>query len=155
MHRGHTYTQTHLRLQQTLYLWLQQESQMQQNFCILLSGISLIGWLQLVGSSKLHVSFAEHRLFCRSLLRKRPIILRSLLIVATPYLSPVSLTQASVLLGHTGIRSRVRTTAVLLPHTTATHYSHALLQHTAATHYNALLQHTTATSGTSRGSCHT
>ena len=34
------------------------------------------------------VSFAKYRLFCRALLQKRPIILRSLLIVATPYGMP-------------------------------------------------------------------
>jgi len=34
---------------------------------------------------KLQVSFAEYSLFYRALLQKRPIILRSLLIVATPY----------------------------------------------------------------------
>jgi len=45
-----------------------------------------MGWLQLVGSSKLQVSFAEHSLFYRALLQKRPIIWRSLLIVATPYI---------------------------------------------------------------------
>jgi len=39
-----------------------------------------IGWLRLVGSFKLKVSFAEYRLFYRALLQKRPIILRSLLI---------------------------------------------------------------------------
>jgi len=44
-----------------------------------------MGWLRLVGSLKLYVSFAEYRLFYRALLQKRPIILRSLLIVATPY----------------------------------------------------------------------
>jgi len=44
-----------------------------------------MGWLQLVGSLKLQVSFAEYSLFYRALLQKRPIILRSLLIVATPY----------------------------------------------------------------------
>jgi len=44
-----------------------------------------IGWLRLVGSLKLYVSFAEYRLFYRALLQKRPIVLRSLLIVATPY----------------------------------------------------------------------
>ena len=44
-----------------------------------------MGSLQLVGSSKLKVSFAEYHLFFRALLQKRPIILRSLLIVATPY----------------------------------------------------------------------
>ena len=43
-----------------------------------------MGWLRLVGSLKSYVSFAEYRLFYRALLPKRPIILRSLLIVATP-----------------------------------------------------------------------
>jgi len=43
------------------------------------------GWLRLVGSLKLKVSSAECRLFYTSILRKRPIILRSLLIAATPY----------------------------------------------------------------------
>jgi len=46
-----------------------------------------MGWLQLVGSFKLQVSCAEYSLFYRALLQKRPIILRSLLIVATPYQS--------------------------------------------------------------------
>jgi len=44
-----------------------------------------IGWLRLVGSLKLLASFAEYRLFYRALLQKRPVILRSVLIVATPY----------------------------------------------------------------------
>jgi len=44
-----------------------------------------MGWPRLVGSLKLQVSFAEYSLFYRALLQKRPIILRSLLIVATPY----------------------------------------------------------------------
>jgi len=43
-----------------------------------------MGWLRLVGSLKLQVSFAEYRLFYRALLQKRPIILMSLLIEATP-----------------------------------------------------------------------
>ena len=43
-----------------------------------------MGWLRLVGSLKLQVSFAEYSLIYRALLQKRPIILRSLLIVATP-----------------------------------------------------------------------
>ena len=43
-----------------------------------------IGWLRLVGSLKLQVSFAEYCLFNRALLQKRPIVVRSLLIVATP-----------------------------------------------------------------------
>ena len=44
-----------------------------------------MGWLRLVGSLKSEVSFAEYRLSYRALLQKRPIILRSLRIVATPY----------------------------------------------------------------------
>ena len=43
-----------------------------------------MGWLRLVGSLKLYVSFAEYRLFHRTLLQKSPMILRSLLIVAIP-----------------------------------------------------------------------
>jgi len=45
-----------------------------------------MGWLRLVGSLKWYFSFAEYSLFYRALLQKRPIILRSLRIVATPYL---------------------------------------------------------------------
>jgi len=44
-----------------------------------------MGWLRLGASSKSQVSFAEYRLFYRAFLQNRPIILRSLLIVATPY----------------------------------------------------------------------
>jgi len=43
-----------------------------------------MGWLRLVGSLELQISFAEYSLFHRALLQKRRIILRSLLIVATP-----------------------------------------------------------------------
>jgi len=53
-----------------------------------------MGRLRLVGSLKLYVSFAEHRLFYKALLQKRPIILRSLLVVATPY------TQNSCIMKH-------------------------------------------------------
>jgi len=42
-------------------------------------------WLRLVGSFKSSVSFVKYSLFYRALLQKRPILLRSLLIVATPY----------------------------------------------------------------------
>ena len=42
-----------------------------------------MGWLRLVGSLKLWVSFGDDSLFYRALLQKRLIILRSLLIVAT------------------------------------------------------------------------
>jgi len=44
-----------------------------------------MGWLRLVGSLKLYVSFAKYSLFYRALLQKRPIIFKSLVIVATPY----------------------------------------------------------------------
>jgi len=43
-----------------------------------------MGWLGLVGSLKLQISFAEYSLVYRALLQKRPIIFRSLLIEATP-----------------------------------------------------------------------
>jgi len=46
--------------------------------------MSHMGWLRLVDSLKLYVSFAECSLFHRTLLQKRPVIWRSLLIVATP-----------------------------------------------------------------------
>ena len=44
-----------------------------------------MGWLRLVGSLKLQVSFAECSPVYRALLQKGPIILKSLLIVATPH----------------------------------------------------------------------
>jgi len=47
----------------------------------------IMGWLRLVGSLKLCVSFAEYSFFYRALLQKRPMILRSLLILATPYVT--------------------------------------------------------------------
>ena len=56
-----------------------------------------VGWLPLVGSSKLYVSFAEYRLFYTPLLQKRPVFLRSLLIVATPYTYMYSYSDQDVL----------------------------------------------------------
>jgi len=44
-----------------------------------------MGWLRLVGSLKLQVSFAKEPYKRDYVLHKRPIILRRLLIVATPY----------------------------------------------------------------------
>ena len=41
-----------------------------------------MGWLRLVGSLKSQASFSEYHLFYGALLQKRPVILRSLLIVA-------------------------------------------------------------------------
>jgi len=51
----------------------------------LLEAASAMGLLRLVGSLKLQVSFAERSLLYRALWQKRPIILRSLLLEATPY----------------------------------------------------------------------
>jgi len=48
------------------------------------TSVESMGWLRLVGSLKLYVSFVEYSLFYRALLQKRPIILKSLLMVATP-----------------------------------------------------------------------
>jgi len=56
-----------------------------QVFC-LLKGFEGMGSLRLAGSIKLQVAFAEYSLFHRALLQKSPMILRSLLIVAIPYL---------------------------------------------------------------------
>ena len=49
-----------------------------------------MGWLPLVGSLKLKVSFAKETYTTDDILQKRPIILRSLLIVATPYVRDCS-----------------------------------------------------------------
>ena len=44
-----------------------------------------MGWLRLVGSLKLYVSFAKEPYKSEDILQKRTIILRNLRIVATPY----------------------------------------------------------------------
>jgi len=49
-----------------------------------------MGWLRLVGSLKLYVSFAKEPYKSDDILQKRPMFLRSLLIVATPYLKKIS-----------------------------------------------------------------
>jgi len=46
--------------------------------------LSTMGWLRLVGSMKLQVSFAEYSLFYRALLQKRPTIVSILLAEVTP-----------------------------------------------------------------------
>ena len=58
-----------------------------RDLCTLL--LDAMGLLRSVGASKLQVSFAEFSLFNRALLQKRPIILRSLQVVATPYVEQV------------------------------------------------------------------
>ena len=54
-----------------------------ESACIILA-LGAMGWLRLVGSFKSQVSFAGYNLFYRALLQKKPIILRSLLVIATP-----------------------------------------------------------------------
>jgi len=49
-----------------------------------------MGWLRLVGSLKLQVSFAKEPYKRDDILQKRPIMLRSPLIVATPYPMAIS-----------------------------------------------------------------
>jgi len=46
-----------------------------------------MGWLCLVGSLKLYVSFAKEPYKRDDILPKRPVILRNLLIEVTPYLA--------------------------------------------------------------------
>jgi len=55
-----------------------------------------MGWLRFVGCSKLQVSFAKKPYKTDDILQKRPFILRSLLIVATPH--PINATQPRLLL---------------------------------------------------------
>ena len=43
-----------------------------------------MGWRRVVGSLRLQVSFAEYRLFDRAILQRRPVLVRSLRIVAIP-----------------------------------------------------------------------
>ena len=56
-----------------------------RHICIWTNRVAHMGWLRLVGFSKLWVSFAKEPYKKDYILQKRPIILRSLLIVATPY----------------------------------------------------------------------
>jgi len=64
-----------------LHLLYTQTARIQTIYCSL-----DMGWLRSVGSLKLQVSFADCSLFYRALLQKKPIIVRSLLIEATPYM---------------------------------------------------------------------
>jgi hypothetical protein len=64
-------------------LWSSDHASMRDPHCeVMLSGRTM-GWLRLVGSSKIQVSNAKEPKKRDYILQKRPIILRSLLIVAT------------------------------------------------------------------------
>ena len=79
------YTQTFSKISSLLTLLAMYHSTYRMTVELTFENLGM-GWLRLVGSFKLQVSFAEYRLFHKALLKKRPICLRSLLIVATPYL---------------------------------------------------------------------
>jgi len=68
----------------TIYMYIYMHAYYTQvNICIHVH--TCMRRLRLVGSLKVYVSFTEYSLFYKALLQQRPIILRSLLIVATPY----------------------------------------------------------------------
>ena len=79
-----------------------------------------MGWLRLVGSLKVYVSVAEYRLFYRALSQKRPIILRSLLIVATPYTDIEGVETRA----HEHVHKRTHSLAHTHTHTYTHHLSH-------------------------------
>jgi len=85
----HTHTHTHTHTHAHIHTYTHQKINEDTKFLCVWQpkGLSalFIWWLRFVGSLKLQVSFAEYCLFYRALLQKRPIILRSLLIVATLY----------------------------------------------------------------------
>ena len=64
-----------------LYTWVMELCEWVMYTCVY---IDTIWWLRLVGSLKWQVSFAEYNLFYRALLRKGPVILRSLHIEGPP-----------------------------------------------------------------------
>ena len=55
------------------------------HYCVSKDWFIAMGWLRLVSSLNFKVSFVEYSVFYRALFQKRRVILRSLLIVATPY----------------------------------------------------------------------
>jgi len=74
-----------LLLQNDLFSRIVSKSRDFQMYFPLLSRIiSDMGWLRFIGSLKLSVSFAKEPYKRDDILQKRPIILRSLLIEATP-----------------------------------------------------------------------
>jgi len=72
--RLYTYWHTHTHIY--VYIWIHTRR----------TNLSLdMGWLRLVGSLKWYVCFAKEPYKTDDILQKRPIIIRTLLIVATPY----------------------------------------------------------------------
>jgi len=79
-HKYNAYTNTHIHAHR--YMYIQTHTFISYEYT---STCTDMGWPQLVGSLKLQVFFAEYSLFYRALLQKRPIISRSLLIIAAQY----------------------------------------------------------------------
>ena len=75
-----------------------------------------MGWLRLVESIKSYVSFAKATYKRDYILQKRPIILRSLLTVATPYACIYSKSSRQIPLLENSTRTTV-TNVTLLNHT--------------------------------------
>jgi len=98
-----------------------------------------MGWLWLVGSFKLYVSFAEDRLFYRALLQRRPIIVRSLLTKATPYENVQEMCVRNVL----DTCSHVQEIHTIMSHTfkRCTSISHTFKKWTCANLLNVLDTH--------------
>jgi len=69
------------------------------SYCLAQSASLTMGWLQLIGSLKLYVTFAKEPYKRDYILQKRPIILRSLPIEATPYV--LRKTSCPYLVSHT------------------------------------------------------
>ena len=90
-----------------------------------------VQWLRFVGSLKLLVSFAEYSLFYRALLQKRPIILRSLLIVATTHVR-----MSQVMHSHTQTMTYMRIRHVTHTHTQTVTYTR--MSHVTHTHARRL-----------------
>ena len=98
--RIHLHTHPHARVHSNLFSYVQHLSacvwacmRKCANTCIYIYTYSSVylricthmGWLRLASSLELKIICAEYRLFYRALLQKRPVILRSLLVEATPY----------------------------------------------------------------------
>jgi len=103
-----------------------------------------MGWLRLVGSLKLYVSFAKEPYKRDYILQQRPVIVRSLLFVATPYVQcfkgiPLQHTATHCnILQHTATHcNRLHRTASLLPKESLQHTASHCITPTA-THCNTL-----------------
>ena len=76
------YVRTYIHISILMSVYISMGAHMHTHMCV--AGWLAMGWLRLVGTLKLWVSFAKESYKRDDILQKRPIILRSLLIVATP-----------------------------------------------------------------------